>query len=124
MIFVLEDGKRRTQFFRQTCIGHYLDLVDNVFEAKNYLLNKEYQYIFLDHDLDDLQFIDSGNPNTGWWIAKFINDNNLQKNATIIIHTLSPIGQINMKCVLPRAKIIPFIQLRNILNGDPKQWQL
>ncbi len=124
MIFVLEDGKKRTRFFRQACIGHYLDLVDNVFEAKNHLANKEYQYIFLDHDLDDLQFVDSCNPDTGWQVAKFINNNKLQKDATIIIHTLNPIGQINMKHVLPRAKVIPFTQLKDMLSGDPSQWQL
>lgn len=124
MIFVLEDGKKRTQFFRQACIGHYLDLVDNVFESKDCLTNKEYEYIFLDHDLDDLQFVDSSNPNTGWQVAKFINYNKLQKDATIVIHTLNPVGQINMKCILPRAKIIPFVQLVKMLDGDPTRWQL
>lgn len=118
-IFVLEDGIRRTKAFKNACIGHHLDLVDNVEEAQILLMQNEYDLIFLDHDLDDKSFVDPDEPNTGTQLAKFlrknsrnnvyINDNLI--NAKIIIHTHNPNGVDHMKWYLPDAICIPFINL-------------
>lgn len=109
-ILILEDSADRIKTFQKNLIGHdvyFFDNVRNAIDAVN--LMGPFDVYFLDHDLDDRIFVDSNEPNTGYQFAKFL----AQKKVTgqIIIHTLNPAGQKNMKDVLPHAEVVPFMLL-------------
>ena len=67
-------------------------------------------YIFLDHDLDGSDWMDSDNPRCGIVVAKFIRDSGIA--CPIIIHSQNYLGAIEMNKVLPQATRIPFYELR------------
>ena len=54
-------------------------------------------------------FIDSDEDNTGYQLAKYIADKNI--DAEIILHTLNPHGADRMQAVLPNAQQIMFEDL-------------
>lgn len=68
---------------------------------------REFDLMFLDHDLGGRVYVDSMDENTGWWVAKYIVDNNI-RSKQIIIHTLNWAGAQRMLNLLPKADFIPF----------------
>lgn len=119
-IFILDDDDNR----QQTLVSLLKDLLDepNIFcaysrdEAIKILENnKSFDMIFLDHDLGGRVYVDSSEYNTGWWVAKYIADNNIQC-PQIILHTLNYAGAKNMLGLLKDAVYVPFTNLVKILN--------
>mgnify|MGYP001077491652 CR=1 FL=1 len=112
-ILVLEDGKRRTAWFKEHFINDEITIVSSVEKAKRYLIEETPEMIFLDHDLDDRIFVDSKEENTGYQLAKFIKKSKKIYNC-IIIHSMNPVGARKMKQVLLEGKsastinVIPF----------------
>ena len=106
-IFILEDDENRMKKFRGKLIGHVIFHADNVKDAKAILSKEKVDVIFLDHDLDNRVYVDSNEPNTGYQLAKWIFENNIQYKR-VIVHTLNEVGRKNIKLVLQDAELIPF----------------
>lgn len=99
-IFLLDDDKRRHRWFTKRFEGDDLDIAETVAEAKELLGEFAYDAIFLDHDLlphhyesNDHDDFDS----TGYAVAEWLNENkNIQRAATIIVHTRNADGAVRM----------------------------
>jgi len=116
-IIILEDMPSRIQFFKSKLHKHnvyYFDNADDVINALC-LLEKEWDIVFLDHDLDGKIFVPSSYHNTGYTVAKFISENNNITIKQIIVHSMNPLGAQNIKMILPRVEIIPFNLLKTKL---------
>jgi CheY-like chemotaxis protein len=112
-IFILEDSKERIQTFKKFFFNADLVIMENAKEAIEFLSKDlEFDVIYLDHDLGVQAFVDSQNDNTGYQVAKFLANKTTQ--AKIIIHSLNPIGVMNMQKILPESHRIPFF---NLFNG-------
>lgn len=109
-IFILEDDQNRMKVFKKKFINHHLEYTDQVEEAKTILTKTKFDYIFLDHDLGGRVYVNSNEENTGFQLAKWIRDNKIECDK-IIIHSLNPVGAVNMQRVLTDAEHIPFIYL-------------
>ena len=112
-IFLLDDDHRRHRWFIKRFEGDELDIAENVEEAKTLLLEDAYDAIFLDHDLLPEHYGAETNDdeNTGYAIAKWLNENNsLQNAATIIVHTRNSDGGMRMVEVLrEKARQVEYV---------------
>lgn len=116
-ILILEDSYFRIQMFKQFLASRYeLHIFRKVEEAKRALDENEYETIFLDHDLDDKEFVDSDQENTGYQLAKYIAEKNIK--AQVIIHSMNMVGSMKMKQEIPSASVIPFCNLVEVLRGQ------
>jgi CheY-like chemotaxis protein len=99
-VFLLDDDKRRHRWFAKRFEGDELDIVETVEEAKELLSEYAYDAIFLDHDLLPHHYESNDHDdfaNTGYAIAEFLTENkNLQRAATIIVHTRNADGAVKM----------------------------
>lgn len=99
-VFLLDDDKRRHRWFAKRFSGDELDIAETVEEAKEMLSGNTYDAIFLDHDLLPHHYESNDHDDfasTGYAIAEFLNENkNLQRAATIIVHTRNADGAIRM----------------------------
>ena len=115
-ILILEDSPERIKTFKRKLMNHDTYFFDNVEEAKKALkLLGPFDIVFLDHDLDDRVFVNSNDANTGYQLAKYIAENNINI-PDVIIHTMNPVGAENIKSVLPKAVICPFPVLFNYIK--------
>ncbi len=90
-VFLLDDDTRRHRWFKKRFDGDELFIAATVAEAKELLVEANYDAIFLDHDLLPHHY-ESNEHNdfdsTGFAIAEFLHDrHDLQRAATIIVHT-------------------------------------
>jgi CheY-like chemotaxis protein len=111
-IFFLEDNINRYAPFFEWLEQKAID--PHVLSAKSYREaieifkdNKEFDVIFLDHDLGGKVFIDSRKENTGYTVAKYILNNNI-KYEQCIIHSQNPAGANNIQSILKDAIKLPF----------------
>jgi len=99
-VLLLDDDERRHRWFKRRFEGDELDIAESVAEAKDLLAKNTYDAIFLDHDLlpHHYESNDHGDmANTGYAIAEFLNEHaNLQRAATIIVHTRNADAAIPM----------------------------
>jgi len=99
-VFLLDDDRRRHRWFEQRFIGDELGIAETVDEAKVLLSKDTYDAIFLDHDLLPEHYVSNDHNDfaqTGMAIALWLNENpNLQKAATIIVHTRNADAAIPM----------------------------
>lgn len=99
-VLLLDDDTRRHRFFTKRFVGDELDIAETVAEAKELLEQNSYDAIFLDHDLLPHHYESNDHDdfaNTGYAIAEFLEANkDLQKAATIIVHTRNPEGGVRM----------------------------
>ncbi len=99
-VFLLDDDKRRHRWFEKRFEGDQLEIAETVDEAKELLSGYPYDAIFLDHDLLPLHYESNDHDdfaNTGFAIAEWLNENkNLQRAATVIVHTRNADGAIRM----------------------------
>ena len=99
-VFLLDDDERRHRWFAKRFIGDDLAIAATVDEAKELLSQSSFDAIFLDHDLlphhyesNDHDDFDS----TGYAIAEWLHEkSNLQRAATIIVHTRNADAAIPM----------------------------
>ena len=118
-ILILEDDSNRITIFKEKLKGHdwyFFDVADDAIGALSTIKDKPWDVIFLDHDLDGQIFVSSSHHNTGYTVAKYIEEHrNDLEIKQIIIHSMNPAGASNMKAALPEATVIPFTILRTSL---------
>lgn len=106
-ILILEDDAERCKHFSRALIGHEVDITEFSKEAIKLLSNKNYDILFLDHDLGGKTYVDSGD-GTGYEVAKWLSHNTGRKPKEIYLHSLNEWGRKNMKGVLPESIEAPF----------------
>jgi len=118
-VFLLEDDKRRHDWFTERFQGDYLDIADNVPQAQELLSNNSYDAIFLDHDLHPEHYNSSttDDERTGYAIALWLaSQPQLQRASTILVHTRNADGAMRMVEELRRAgraaEFVPFPLLK------------
>jgi CheY-like chemotaxis protein len=99
-VFLLDDDRRRHRWFSKRFDGDELDIAETVEEAKELLAEYNYDAIFLDHDLLPHHYESNDHDDfatTGYAIAEWLHENkNLQRAATIIVHTRNADAAIRM----------------------------
>jgi CheY-like chemotaxis protein len=99
-VFLLDDDRRRHRWFSKRFDGDELDIAETVEEAKELLAENNYDAIFLDHDLLPHHYESNNHDDfatTGYAIAEWLHENkNLQRAATIIVHTRNADAAIRM----------------------------
>ena len=99
-VLLLDDDTRRHRWFVKRFGGDYLDIAENVQDAKEFLTENSYDAIFLDHDLLPHHYESNDHDdfeNTGYAIAAWLNEQReLQRAATIIVHTRNADAAIPM----------------------------
>ena len=56
-ILLLEDSQERVKWFVKQLIGNVIDFAYTSDQANKFLLENEYDVIFLDHDLDEEHYV-------------------------------------------------------------------
>lgn len=110
-ILVLEDSPERQFKFRHNLDGHSVTITAYAQACIYELMYKEWDWLFLDHDLGGDIMVESG-INTGYEVAQFLAAHPDMQPPRIIIHSLNPVGAKNMKAVLPKAEEFPFVWLK------------
>jgi len=110
-IFVLEDDKNRVKKFKRELIGHNVDYALTMVEGIRFISKKDYDLMFLDHDLGGLEMVDPDSPEgTGYHVAIEITHSK-NDNTPCVIHSCNPSGAAMMNKRLKNSKIVPFIAL-------------
>jgi hypothetical protein len=117
-VFLLDDDRRRHEWFAARFKGDVIDVADNVAQARDFLGTNNYDAIFLDHDLHPEHY-ESSTPDderTGYAIALWLASNpDLQRASTILVHTRNADGAMRMVEELRRAgrsvEFVPFPML-------------
>lgn len=114
-VFLLEDDKRRHQWFLKRFAGDEIDIADNVPSAQELLSTNAYDALFLDHDLHPEHYNSptTDDERTGYAIASWLAANpELQRASTIFVHTRNAEGAMRMVEQLRQAgraaEFVPF----------------
>lgn len=114
-VFLLEDDKRRHQWFLKRFAGDQIDIADNVPSAQELLSANAYDALFLDHDLQPEHYNSpiTDDERTGYAIACWLAVNpELQRASTIFVHTRNAEGAMRMVEKLREAgraaEFVPF----------------
>jgi CheY-like chemotaxis protein len=114
-VFLLDDDKRRHEWFSERFKDDFVDVADNVETAQQFLSANSYDAIFLDHDLHPEHYNseERDDTRTGYAIALWLAANpKLQRASTIVVHTRNADGAIRMVEELRRsgraAEYVPF----------------
>ena len=117
-VFLLDDDKRRHRWFSARFKGDFVDVADNVNQAREFLGANSYDAIFLDHDLHPEHYNSESRDDTrtGYAIALWLAANpELQPASTILVHTRNADGAMRMVEELRRAgrtaEYVPFPML-------------
>jgi CheY-like chemotaxis protein len=120
-ILIVEDDVVRLSWFDQCFSRHQRDVTDRVQTATQWLAQREYDLIFLDHDLTEEHYFEvmADDGLTGYVVAEWLAENPQQQSAArIIIHSLNYPGSDRMLAVLLRsgrdALHIPFYDLPSL----------
>jgi len=117
-IFILEDSPERMKWFKQTFSDCDITYTDQIEEACNRLRSNEYDLIFLDRDLSHPR------GKNGEDVAWTMKEEKLAKNSCIVVHTVNPRGQRNIKKYLESyhkdVNMINFTMLRKMKRSDFK----
>ncbi len=122
-IFLLDDDHRRHRWFEKRFKGDYLDIAETVAEAREILSQKNYDAIFLDHDLLPHHYDgELDDENTGYAIACWLTDNKeSNRAATVIVHTRNADGAVRMVEKLRetgrQVEYVPFPMLDAKINS-------
>jgi CheY-like chemotaxis protein len=125
-ILLVEDDDRRRSWFSNRFVGHELDTTDDVSVALEWLLSRDYDLIFLDHDLAlehyEQEMADDGL--TGFAVASWLAEHpERQPGCQIIIHSLNFPGSARMQQCLEnagrKAEHVPFPYLPALF---PESW--
>jgi len=127
-IFLLEDDERRCDWFAKRFKGDQLDIACDVPQAKELLQTRQYDSIFLDHDLMPEHYGSetTDDERTGYAIAHFLASRpDLQRAATIMVHSFNADGAMRMVEELRdagrQAEYVPFHFLEDrIRNHWPR----
>ena len=106
-ILILEDNLSRQEFFKVNLEKHNLTITDSSKVTIEKLSTEKWDILFLDHDLGGQVHVESGE-NTGYEVAKFLEQNKKFMPLNIIVHSLNVVGAKNIINALPNAFHIPF----------------
>lgn len=99
-VFLLDDDRRRHRWFQKRFSGDDVTIAETVDEAKEILASGSFDAIFLDHDLLPEHYESNEHDDfarTGYAIAEYLHEKkDLQKAATIIVHTRNADAAIRM----------------------------
>lgn len=99
-VFLLDDDRRRHQWFQKRFSGDEVLIAETVEEAKEILELHSFDAIFLDHDLlpHHYKSNDHGDDdNTGYGLVLWLHEREeLQRASTIIVHTRNADAAIKM----------------------------
>ena len=105
-ILIVEDNDERCAWFRQKFAGREQDVTCDVQQAFQWLAERDYNLILLDHDLAEEHYW-SDTPDderTGYAVAAWLATHpDCQRNALILIHSLNYVGAQRMLDVLHNA---------------------
>jgi CheY-like chemotaxis protein len=103
-VLVLDDNKIRLKIFKRNLIGAVIVCTETVKDCIKELRDSEanYDYLFLDHDLDGKIYVPSG-PGTGYEVAQWLKNNPHKKPNKIILHSCNEEGIKKMLEELPEA---------------------
>jgi len=103
-ILILEDNHERHRAFRALYFNDNLVIVETADDCIHELKIKKWDYLLLDHDLGGEVYVPSEEPNTGYQVAKFLEENPEHKpRKKIFLHSLNTVGRQNMQAALPEA---------------------
>ncbi|MDT5262474.1 MAG: Cyclic-phosphate processing Receiver domain [Acidobacteriota bacterium] len=122
-ILIVEDDEARCAWFRERLKNRQLDVTCDVRTAIEWLVERDYEIILLDHDLADEHYF-SNEPDderTGYAVARWLADNpTTHRDAQIVIHSLNYTGAQRMLELLRGAgrdaEHIPFHYLQTGLR--------
>jgi CheY-like chemotaxis protein len=117
-VFLLDDDVRRHRWFKARFKGDYIEIANNVKEARELLSARSYDAIFLDHDLHPEHYNaeSTDDERTGYAVARWLCTNpELQRASTILVHTRNADGAMRMVAELRlagrSADYVPFPML-------------
>ena len=123
-IFLLEDDKRRCEWFAKRFKGDVIDVACEVPQPKQLLQTRAYDSIYLDNDLMPEHYgaDTTDDERTGYAIASFLAAHpELQRSATIMVHSFNADGGMRMVEELRNAgrdvDYIPFHFLKERLRN-------
>lgn len=112
-VLFLDDCQNRSSKFRS--MVPFADLVSDAQACIAKLGSQDWDFVFLDHDLDGEIYVDESNVNTGSEVVRWVVDNK-PKVGMFIVHSLNEPARANMVSKLCSAGYfvqgIPFINLR------------
>jgi hypothetical protein len=115
-IFILEDSPERMKWFEKTFSDCNIFSTLDIEEACDKLRSNEYDLIFLDRDLSHPR------GKSGEDVAWVMKEEKLAQKACIVIHTVNPRGQRNIKKYLEtyhkNINVISFPQLWKMKRSD------
>jgi CheY-like chemotaxis protein len=127
-VLVLEDDPNRIRCFQQYLIGDVIVIAVTAKAAIESLKNHKFDLIFLDHDLEEKHYTEDALSGTGSEVANFLANNpEISPRATIIIHSLNPVGVARMRDILQARNpiVYSFINLKsNAEKKDTTQAQI
>jgi CheY-like chemotaxis protein len=122
-VLIVEDDEARCAWFRERLKGRRLDVTCDVRTAIEWLAERDYEAILLDHDLTDEHYFtnEPDDERTGYAVARWLADNpTTHRNALIVIHSLNYVGARRMLELLRSsgrdAEHIPFHYLQTGLR--------
>jgi hypothetical protein len=126
-VFLLDDDRRRHDWFTRRFEGDYLDIAEDVARARELLSENLYDAIFLDHDLlpEHYHSQSKDDERTGYAIALWLATTpEIQRASTILVHTRNADGAMRMVEELRRAgrhaEYVPFPMLAQKIKN---YWQ-
>jgi hypothetical protein len=91
-ILILEDNLERIEKFKILFKNQEVTHCASVCEAMMACRNKEFDILWLDHDLQGKIWENSFHEETGYQFVKWMVDNCFQKNSLNYIHSMNPVG--------------------------------
>lgn len=126
-VFLLDDDRRRHEWFARRFKGDYLDIAEDVAGARELLTTNLYDAIFLDHDLlpEHYHSPTTDDERTGYAIALWLATTpEIQRASTILVHTRNADGAMRMVEELRKAgrhaEYVPFPMLAQKIKN---YWQ-
>jgi CheY-like chemotaxis protein len=122
-VLIVEDNEARCAWFRERLKDRQLDVTCDVRTAIEWLVERDYEAILLDHDLTYEHYLtdEPDDERTGYAVARWLADNpTSHRNALIVIHSLNYTGARRMLELLRGAgrdaEHIPFHYLQTGLR--------
>lgn len=131
-VLFLDDDEKRYKFFRRARINDVIVWVKTADECICSLRDhsKEYDQIFLDHDLGGEIYVDTAHKNTGSEVVRFISVQRdkltFKEKVEIVVHSCNTVagkemvGNLTSLGISDTVVYIPFTQLKNLLRDDAR----
>ena len=121
-ILIVEDNDMRIEWFKRVYRAQELHFASTCQIAECIVREREYDAVFLDHDLLQNNHEAINIEQTGYDFVRFMIKNNLCKTALVYVHSMNPTGANAMLNLLLdnkyQAEWIPFHLLKLEDRGD------